>query len=75
MALLGGLIGVAVAALSLDQARGFIPSFGPLLSFGLPVPVMAAGLGVAVAVGLSAGTLPAIRSIHSSVLDGLRRVA
>jgi putative ABC transport system permease protein len=75
MALLGGLIGVAVAALSLDQARGFIPSFGPLLSFGLPVPVMAAGLGVAVAVGLSASTLPAIRSIHSSVLDGLRRVA
>jgi putative ABC transport system permease protein len=75
MALLGGIVGVAVAAASLDQARGFVPSFGPLLSFGLPVPVMAAGLGVAVAVGLSAGTLPAIRSIHSSVLEGLRRVA
>jgi putative ABC transport system permease protein len=75
MALLGGTIGVAVAAASLHQARGFVPSFGPLLSFGIPVPVMAGGLAVAVAVGLTAGLLPAIRATHSSVLDGLRRVA
>ncbi|MGA7871476.1 MAG: FtsX-like permease family protein [Candidatus Binatus sp.] len=75
MALLGGTLGVAVAATMLDRVRGFIPSFGPLLSFGLPVPVMAAGLAVAVAVGLAAGILPAIRATHSTVLDGLRRVA
>ena len=75
MALLGGTIGVAVAAVLLDRARGFVPSFGPLLSFGIPVPVMAAGLGVAVAVGLLAAILPAIRATHSTVLDGLRRVA
>jgi putative ABC transport system permease protein len=75
MALLGGTIGVAVAATMLDRARGFVPSFGPLLSFGLPVPVMAGGLAVAVVVGLTAGTLPAIRATHSSVLEGLRRVS
>ena len=75
MALLGGAIGVAVAATMLDRVRGFVPSFGPLLSFGLPAPVMAAGLGVAVAVGLTAGILPAIRATHSTVLDGLHRVA
>ncbi len=75
MALLGGSVGVAVAATALDQARGFVPSFGPLLSFGIPPPVMAAGLAVAVAVGLAAGILPAIRVTHATVLDGLRRVA
>jgi putative ABC transport system permease protein len=75
MALLGGTVGVVVAAAALDRARGFVPSFGPLLSFGLPAPVMAGGLAVAVAVGLAAGILPAIRATHSSVLDGLRRVA
>lgn len=74
MALLGGTVGVVVAATALDQARGFVPSFGPLLSFGLPAPVMAAGLAVAVTVGLAAGILPAIRATHSTVLDGLRRV-
>jgi len=75
MALLGGSVGVAVAATALDQARGFVPSFGPLLSFGIPPPVMAAGLAVAVAVGLAAGILPAIRVTHATVLDGLQRVA
>lgn len=75
MALLGGTIGVAVAATALDQVRGFVPSFGPLLSFGIPAPVMAAGLAVAVAVGLAAGILPAIRATHSTVLEGLRRIA
>jgi putative ABC transport system permease protein len=75
MALLGGTIGVAVAAMALYQIRGFVPSFGPLLSFGLPAPVIAAGLGVAVAVGLAAGISPAIRATHSTVLEGLRRIA
>jgi putative ABC transport system permease protein len=75
MALLGGTIGVVVAATALDQIRGFVPSFGPLLSFGLPAPVIATGLGVAVAVGLAAGITPAIRATRSTVLEGLRRVA
>lgn len=75
MALLGGTLGVAIATASLDRIRGFIPSFGPLLSFGLPAPVMAAGLAMAVAVGITAGLLPALRATHSTVLEGLRRVA
>jgi putative ABC transport system permease protein len=75
IALLGGTIGVAVAATCVDQVRGFFPSFGPLLSFGIPATVLAAGLTVAVAVGVIAGILPAIRATHMSVLNGLRRTA
>jgi putative ABC transport system permease protein len=75
VALLGGMIGVAVAATCVNQVRGFLPCFGPLLSFGMPVSVLAAGLTVAVAVGVIAGILPAIRATHTTVLDGLRRTA
>ena len=53
--------------------RGFFPSFGPLLSFGIPATVLAAGLKVAVAVGVIAGILRAIRATHTTVLDGVRR--
>ena len=74
MALFGGTIGVAVAAMCVDQVRGFFPSFGPLLSFGMPISVLTAGLTVAVAVGVIAGILPAIRATHTTVLNGLRRM-
>jgi putative ABC transport system permease protein len=73
VALLGGTLGVAMAAACLDRLRGFVPCLGPLLSFGMPAPVMAGGLVVAVAVGLAAGILPAIRGTRSTSVDGLRR--
>lgn len=75
VALFGGTIGVAVAATCVNQVRGFFPSFGPLLSFGIPATVLAAGLTVAIAVGVIAGILPAIHATRMSVLDGLRRSA
>jgi putative ABC transport system permease protein len=75
IAIAGGLIGIAAAREVLNQIRGFFPAFGPLLSFGLPTPVMADGLGVAVAVGLIAGLAPAIAAVRSTVVEGLRRVA
>lgn len=74
VALGGGLLGTAVAMLLLEQARGFVPALGPLLSFGLPRPVMAGGLGVAVAVGLLAGVAPAIGAMRSTVSDAFRLV-
>ncbi len=75
MALLGGTIGVAVAAGVLGQVRGYVPSLGPLLSFGLPSPVIATGLAMAVGVGLAAGIIPVIRATQSTVTEGLRRIA
>lgn len=75
MALLGGTIGVAVAAVVLGQVRGYVPSLGPLLSFGLPSPVIATGLAMAVGVGLAAGIIPVIRATQSTVTEGLRRIA
>ncbi|HYB89696.1 MAG TPA: FtsX-like permease family protein [Candidatus Binataceae bacterium] len=73
--LAGGLIGIAAACALMDQLRGFFPTFGPLLSFGLPAPVMGGGLAIAIAVGLIAGVAPAIGTIRSSVAGALRKVA
>lgn len=74
MAFVGGILGIAGAAEMLHQARGFFPTLGPLLSFGLPAPVMVGGLAVAVAIGIAAGILPTIGVTRLSAVDGLRRV-
>ena len=58
---------------ALIKCGNFFPSFGPLLSFGIPATVLAAGLTGAVAVAVIAGILRAIRATHTSVLNGLRR--
>jgi len=69
------MIGIAAAAGLMDQLRGFFPTFGPLLSFGLPAPLMGGGLAIAVAVGLVAGVAPAIGAVRASAAGGLRSVA
>ena len=74
MAFAGGILGIAAAAEMLHQARGFFPTLGPLLSFGLPAPVMIGGLAVAVAIGIAAGIVPTIGVTRLSAVDGLRRV-
>ncbi|HXR24548.1 MAG TPA: FtsX-like permease family protein [Candidatus Binataceae bacterium] len=74
LAFAGGAVGIAGAAVMLDQARGFFPTLGPLLSFGLPAPVMVGGLAVAVAIGIAAGIFPTIGVTRLSAVDGLRRV-
>ena len=74
LACVGGVLGIAGAAEMLHQARGFFPTLGPLLSFGLPAPVMAGGLAVAVGIGIAAGIVPTIGVTRLSAVDGLRRV-
>jgi putative ABC transport system permease protein len=74
IALVGGILGIAGAAAMLDRARGFFPTLGPLLSFGLPAPVMLGGLAVAVVIGIAAGILPTIRVTRLSAVDGMRTV-
>jgi putative ABC transport system permease protein len=68
----GGIVGVALAAVLLERARGFVPALGPLLSFGLPHSVMAAGLAMAVAVGIAAGLAPALAALRSNVVSSTR---
>ncbi len=75
LAFAGGVLGVLSAAEMLDRARGFFPTLGPLLSFGLPAPVMLGGLAAAVAIGIVAGILPTLGVTRLSAVDGLRRVA
>lgn len=74
LAFVGGLLGIIGAAEMLHQARGFFPTLGPLLSFGLPLPVMVGGLAVAVAIGIAAGIIPTLGITRLSAVDGMRRV-
>ncbi len=74
VAIVGGVVGIALAAELLDRIRGAFPSFGPLLSFGLPAPVMAGGLAVAFAIGFAAGLAPALGTVRSTVVATLHRV-
>lgn len=72
-ALIGGTLGVIVAVSSVDQVRGFFPSLGPLLSFGIPGPVIAFSLAVAIAIGLVAGIVTPLRATQVTVSEGLCR--
>jgi putative ABC transport system permease protein len=74
IAVAGGISGIAIAAILLSEARGYVPALGPLLSFGLPRPVMAGGLAVAVTVGLAAGIAPVVGALRATVCEALRRV-
>ncbi len=67
----GGGLGVGLA--KLFTLRGD-PTGGLLPFFYLPPRAMAAGIGLAVAVGLLAGLLPALAAMRLRVVDALRRV-
>ena len=62
------------ARAALEFTRGSVPTLGPLLSFGLPNPVMAEGIAAALVIGLLAAILPAAAALRSSVLDTLHPV-
>ncbi len=72
ISLLGGIIGLALCKLAMpgigDALRGMLPFIA------LPVSTLAVGLGVAIAVGLLAGILPATSAMRLRVVDALRRV-
>jgi len=61
----GAMLGTLIATALMEKARGFFPSLGPLLSFGLPTPVMVGGFAMAVMVGVLAGIAPALPTVRS----------
>ncbi|MDP9337272.1 MAG: FtsX-like permease family protein [Acidobacteriota bacterium] len=72
IAVLGGLIGLALAVVA-------IPALGSALNGLLPplvlsATVMAAGICFAIVVGVAAGLLPGIGAMRMRVVDALRRV-
>jgi len=71
IALVGGGIGVGLA--KLFTLRGD-PTGGMLPIFYLGPDEMALGLGLALAVGLLAGAIPAITAMRLRIVDALRRV-
>jgi putative ABC transport system permease protein len=71
VAALGGALGVALAkifTLGGDPTRGLLPFFY------LPWDAMALGLGLALAVGMAAGILPAISAMRLNVVTAMRKV-
>jgi putative ABC transport system permease protein len=71
VAAVGGGLGVGLA--KLFTLRGD-PTGGLLPFFYLAPQAMASGVGLALAVGLLAGVLPAVSAMRLRVVDALRRV-
>lgn len=71
IAAIGGAIGLALCKL---MTLGGDPTHGFLPFFYLPGPMMLLGFGVALAVGVLAGILPATSAMRLRVVDALRRV-
>jgi len=71
VAAVGGGLGISLA--KLFTLRGD-PTGGLLPFFYLAPQAMAAGVGLALAVGLLAGVLPAVAAMRLRVVDALRRV-
>jgi putative ABC transport system permease protein len=71
------LIALVGGALGLLGARAIVPGLVeamPGFTFFLPGEQLAGGLGLALAVGLAAGVLPAVAAMRLNVVEALRRV-
>lgn len=71
LALVGGSLGIALAKLLTlggDPTRGLLPFFY------LPASAAAAGIALALLVGILGGILPAVSAMRLRVVDALRRV-
>jgi putative ABC transport system permease protein len=74
MALAGGVAGALTAALILDVVRGTVPALGPALSSGMPVPMMLAGVAMALTIGMLSALAPTLSALRSPVSLSLREV-
>jgi putative ABC transport system permease protein len=70
IALTGGLLGLAVAWLFVQQGD---PTNGMLAIFVLPARDIAIGVGLMMLMGLVAGVMPAIAAMRLRITDALRR--
>jgi putative ABC transport system permease protein len=77
LGILGGAVGLGLSALMI-KALPAIPYIGDAVrafpNLGLSLPVGALGFGVAVALGLLAGIVPALNAYRSKITDMLRTV-
>ena len=73
---LGGGLGLALSAVIIGVLPN-APSIGPMVrgfpNFGLHWPVTSLGFGIALALGLAAGFLPALGAYRSRIVDMLRQ--
>lgn len=71
LAVVGGALGLGLAKLF---TMGGDPTGGMLPLFYLAPEKVAVGLGLALAVGLAAGSVPALTAMRLTIVDALRRV-
>jgi putative ABC transport system permease protein len=71
IAFVGGLVGVGLAKLF---TMGGDPTGGMLPVFYLSTGEVAQGVGIALLVGLAAGSIPALTAMRLRIVDALRRV-
>ena len=69
---LGGILGIGLAALIAPVANTFAAQFAPG-AFDMSLPVAAAGVGVAVLLGVVVGAVPAWSARRLTIADALRR--
>lgn len=74
IALVGGILGIAVGAGALQLIHRLIPQFFQLGFLEMAGPWLLGILGVALGIGLISGIVPAVRAAQMSVVNGLRRV-
>ena len=74
IALLGGILGVALGCAVLQALHGISAQFFPLGLADLAGPWLLYLLAIAVGIGIVGGIVPAVRAAQLSVIDGLRRV-
>jgi putative ABC transport system permease protein len=72
MALLGGSLGLGLACLILPAIGQTLSGILPLFYF--PTRDLLLGFGISLALGLTAGLLPALQAMRLRVADALRRM-
>jgi putative ABC transport system permease protein len=74
IALLGGVLGIALGCAFLEFIHGVSTQFFPLGLRDLAGPWLLVLVGIAAGIGLASGLVPGVRATQLSVIDGLRRV-
>jgi putative ABC transport system permease protein len=71
LALLGGLPGLAVAALVIFGMKADLMQFLPLLTF--PVDIVLGGIAIMLVLGLVTGLVPAVNAMRLNIVTALGR--